>query len=193
GRMDDVTAVVKAFAEARVVSIVGMGGVGKTRLALRVGSKLLPNYPDGVWWCELAGVRDRGAVTDTVAAAVGYAPSQGVTVADGLTAFFRHKQLLLVLDNCEQVLGAVAAFVRAMRTEAPQLSVLVTSREALAIQGEQIYPLPPLELPLDTSPFEVEESEAGALFATRARDARPSFTVTAENAASIAELCARID
>jgi predicted ATPase len=154
---------------------------------------VLPTFSDGVWWCELAGVRDPDAVTDAVAAAVGYAPSQGVALADGLTAFFRHKQLLLVLDNCEHILDGVAAFVRTMSAEAPQLSVLTTSREALSIQGEQTYPLPPLELPLDTSPFEVEESEAGALFATRAREARPSFTVTIENAAAIAELCARLD
>ena len=170
-----------------------MGGVGKTRLALRVGSKLLADFPDGVWWCELAGVRDPDAITDAVAAAVGYTPSMGVSLADGLTAFFRHKQLLLVLDNCEHLLGPVAAFVRATTAEAPQLAVLATSREALAIQGEQIYPLPPLELPLDTSPFEVEESEAGALFATRAREARPSFDVTVENAAAIAEVCDRLD
>ena len=107
----------------------------------------------------------------------GYAPSQGVSLADGLAGFFRHKQLLLVLDNCEHLLGAVAGFVRAMSEEAPQLSVLATSREALGIQGERVYPLPPLELPVDTSPFEVEESEAGALFATRAREARADVQV----------------
>jgi predicted ATPase/class 3 adenylate cyclase/DNA-binding SARP family transcriptional activator len=193
GRIDDITAVVKAFAEARVVSIVGTGGVGKTRLALRVGSKLLSSYPDGVWWCELAGVRDPDLVAEAVAATVGFTPSQGVALADGLTGFFRHKHLLLVLDNCEHLLEAVAAFVRATSAEAPQLAVLATSREALTVAGEQIYPLPPLELPLDTSPFEVEESEAGALFATRARESGPSFEVTADNAAAIADLCARLD
>ena len=105
GRADDVTAVVKALGEARVVSIVGVGGAGKTRLALRVGSELLSAYEDGVWWCELAGVRDPDAVPEAVAAALGYAPSQGVSLADGLARFFRHKQLLLVLDNCEHLLG----------------------------------------------------------------------------------------
>jgi predicted ATPase/class 3 adenylate cyclase/DNA-binding winged helix-turn-helix (wHTH) protein len=193
GRIDDVTAVVKAFADARIVSVVGTGGVGKTRLALRLGSKLLPEFADGVWWCELASVRDPDAVPEAVAAALGYTPSPGVSVAKGLTAFFRHKQLLLVLDNCEHLLRAVAIFVRTMIAEAPKLAVLATSREALAVQGEQIYPLPPLALPLDSSPFEVEESEAGALFATRARETRPSFIVTAENAAAIAELCGRLD
>ncbi|HEX4531277.1 MAG TPA: BTAD domain-containing putative transcriptional regulator, partial [Acidimicrobiia bacterium] len=193
GRVDDVTAVVKALAEARAVSIVGTGGVGKTRLALRVGLQLLPAFADGVWWCELAGVRDPDAVPEAVAAALGYAPSQGVSLADGLAGFFRHKQLLLVLDNCEHLLGAAAGFARAMGEAAPQLSVLATSREALGLDGERTYPLPALELPADASPFEVEASEAGALFTARARDARGSFAVTDENAAAIAELCAHLD
>ena len=190
GRADDVTAVVKTFAEARVVSIVGVGGAGKTRLALRVGSELRSEYDDGVWWCELAGVRDADAVPEAIAAALGYAPSQGASMMDGLRGFFRHKELLLVLDNCEHLLRAVGAFVRTLCEAAPQLSVLATSREALGITGERTYPLPALELPVDTSPFSVESSEAGQLFVARARDVRGSFEVTEENSAAIAELCA---
>ena len=167
GREADVAAVIEALSETRVVSIVGVGGVGKTRLALRVGSELLPEYADGVWLCELAGVHDAGAVPEAVAAALGYAPSQGTPLADGLAAFFRNKRLLLVLDNCEHVLGAVAGFVTAIGREAPRLRVLVTSREALAIQGERTYPLGSLKLPADAAPVSVETSEAGALFATR--------------------------
>ena len=193
GRVDDVIAVTKALAEARVVSIVGVGGAGKTQLAMRVGADLAPSFADGVWWCELAALRDPEAVADVVAVAFGYAPPQGVSLADGLAAFFRHKQLLLVLDNCEHLLGGVATFVTAMSQEAPRLSVLTTSREALSIHGERTYPLPPLELPADLSPFSVEESAAGALFAARAREARGSFAVTEKNAAAIADLCADLD
>jgi predicted ATPase/class 3 adenylate cyclase/DNA-binding SARP family transcriptional activator len=193
GRADDVTGVVKALAETRVVSIVGVGGVGKTRLALRVGGDLRADYTDGVWWCELSGVRDPGAIADAVAAALGYAPPQGASTFAGLAQFFRHKQLLLVLDNCEHLLSAAGAFVRAMGESAPQLSVLATSREALGIHGERTYPLPALELPADASPFSVESSESGALFAIRASDARGSFLVTDENAAAIAEVCAHLD
>ena len=152
------------------MSIVGFGGVGKTRLALQVGAELRSAYADGVWWCELAGVRDPDAVPEAVAVALEYAPSLGVSTAEGLAGFFRHKHLLLVLDNCEHLLAAVGGFVRAMGEEAPQLSVLATSREALGIRGERAYLLPALELPVDASPFSVEMSEAGALFTTRARE-----------------------
>jgi predicted ATPase/class 3 adenylate cyclase len=193
GRTDDVIAVSKALAEARVVSIVGVGGAGKTRLALRVGSSVLTTYPDGVWWCELAGVRDPDAVLEAVAAALGYAPSLGASMAEGLAAFFRHKELLLVLDNCEHLLSPVGALVRTLCEAAPRLSVLATSREALAIAGERTYPLPALQLPLDSSPFSVESSEAGQLFVARARDVRGSFVVTEENSAAIAELCVHLD
>ncbi len=122
-----------------------------------------------------------------------YSPSPGVALLDGLGGFFRHKQLLLVLDNCEHLVDAVASFVRTMTENAPGLSVLMTSREAVAIRGERTYALPPLELPVDASPFEVEASEAGALFVARAREARSTFVVTADNAGAIADLCARLD
>jgi predicted ATPase/class 3 adenylate cyclase len=193
GRADDVNAVAKALGESRVVSIVGVGGVGKTRLALRVGSELRSEYDDGVWWCELAGVRNADAVPQAVAAALGYTPSQGVSTTEGLSAFFRHKHLLLVLDNCEHLLVPVGTFVRTIAEVASQLSVLTTSREPMGIRGERTYPLPAFELPVDPSPFSVAQSEAGALFATRARDARATFNVTEENAAAIADLCSHLD
>ena len=193
GRADDVTTVAKALAVTRVVSIVGPGGVGKTRLAQEVGLELVGNRADGVWWCELAALQNPDAVPEAVAAALGYAPSQGIALLDGLAGFFKHKDLVLALDNCEHLLDAVAAFVRTVTEAAPRLSVLTTSREALDIHGEQIFPLGSLVLPEDSSPFAVEASEAGALFAARAHDATGSFTVTSANAAAIADLCRRLD
>src|SRR5262249_62100212 len=106
-----------------------------------------------------------------VAGAVGCALPPGSWLADGLAGLFRYKQLLLVLGSCERLLGAAAAFARAMGEAAPQLSVLATSRAALGIDGERAYLLPALELPSDASPFEVEGSEAGGLFTRRARRA----------------------
>jgi hypothetical protein len=138
GRDSELQAVAKQLGAGRVVSIVGVGGMGKTGLALHVASDLLPNYGDGVWVCELASVTEPGSIPDAVASALGYAPAQGVPVADGLLRFLERKNLLLVLDNCEHLIDAAAAFVTATTAAAAGVSVLVTSREGLGVRGEQI-------------------------------------------------------
>jgi predicted ATPase len=193
GRADDVAAVIEALGQARLVSVIGVGGVGKTRLALRVGSELLPQFADGVWFCELAPVRDSDEIAEAVAAATGVSPSQGVSVAEGLRRFFEHKQLLLILDNCEHLTGGVARFIGETCVAAEKLSVLVTSREALAVRGERVCPLPSLGLPIGDEADAIDASDAGALFVARARDARGDFAVTSENAAAVRELLARLD
>ena len=193
GRDEEIRGLADRLDSSRVVSIVGVGGVGKTRLALQVASELLPRYPDGVWLCELAPVLDGGAVPDAVAAAVGYAPPQGVPLAEGLQRFLERKVLLLVLDNCEHLLGAVSRWVTATTAAAANVSVLATSREALGVRGEQLWPLASLALPDAMSVVSVLGSESGALFAARAAAVRGSFAIDEANAAAVGELCIRLD
>jgi predicted ATPase len=193
GRDEELRSTADRVRASRVVSIVGVGGVGKTRLALQVASEVLPHYPDGVWLCELAQVLDPADLPDAVAAATGYVPPQGVSVAEGLPQFLERKDLLLVLDNCEHLVGAVAAFVTATTTGAARLSVLVTSREALGIRGEHITPLASLEVPGAGDAASVLASDAGALFVARAGEARGELVLDDENARAVHDLCVRLD
>ena len=121
GREDELDAVAELVRGSRVVSIVGVGGVGKTRLGLQVGSELLPEHADGVWLCELASVVESADLPGAVAAALGYTPPQGVSIADGLSRYLERKELLLLLDNCEHLVSAVASFVTSTTARAPRV------------------------------------------------------------------------
>ena len=123
-----------------------MGGVGKTRLALQVAAEVLPEYRDGAWLVELAPVRDPDGVVGAVAAAFRLTNRSGQSLEDSLLEMLANKQLLLVLDNCEHLVGAVARLVTRVEREGPGVVVLATSREGLAVDGEQILALPPLEV-----------------------------------------------
>jgi predicted ATPase/class 3 adenylate cyclase len=193
GRDEALRATADRVRTSRVVTVVGVGGVGKTRLALQVASELLPHYPDGVWLCELAQVQDPDDLPDAVAAAVGYTPPQGVSVAEGLARFLERKNLLLVLDNCEHLVGAVAAWVAAAATAAPNVSVLTTSREPLGVRGEHISPLASLEVSDAGDITSVVTSEAGALFVARAEEARGELVLDDANAHAVQSLCTRLD
>ena len=193
GRSAQLRDLVELLRGSRVVSIVGVGGVGKTRLGLQVGSDLLPDYPDGVWLCELAAVLDPADLPDAVAAAAGYIPPQGVPVAEGLLRFLERRHLLLILDNCEHLVSAVAEFVAATTARAPHLSVLATSREALGIRGEHSFPLPSLGMAERADPESVLASESGGLFVARASEARGTLTLDEQTAGAVRGLCARLD
>ncbi|HEV2239225.1 MAG TPA: NB-ARC domain-containing protein [Ktedonobacterales bacterium] len=181
--------------DARLVTLTGPGGVGKTRLSLRVAADLLDDFADGVWYTRLSRLADPALVLPTLAATLGLQEGGSRPIADTLRAYLRERELLLVLDNFEQVVAA-APEVAALLEAAPRVKLLVTSRVALRLRDEQEYPLAPLALP-DVqhlpSPDRLTQYAAVALFIERAGKARPAFAVTAANAPAIAEICTRLD
>jgi predicted ATPase/class 3 adenylate cyclase len=189
--LDQTTA---ALSEARLVTLTGAGGVGKTRLALQVAGQVSPRFGDGAWLCELAPVRDPAAVDDAVAAVLGVTASAGLSTSEALVEFLRAKQLLLVLDNCEHLLEGAAALAGVLQRWCERLVILATSREGLGIEGERLVPVPPLAVPgTDADLTAISQAEAVRLFAERAAAVKPEFAVTAENAAPVAAAVRRLD
>ena len=167
----------------RVVTLTGAGGVGKTRLAIQVAAAIAPEFGDGVWYVDLAPITDPELVPVTVARALGLPDQPGRSTMDTLLRFVRDRQMLVVLDNCEHLLDASAELVVAVLSGAAELTVLATSREAIGVAGEVSWRVPSLSL----------DGEALELFTDRARHARPDFTLTDDNAATVGEICARLD
>jgi predicted ATPase/class 3 adenylate cyclase len=193
GREGIVREVANALEESRVITITGVGGVGKTRVAVQVAAEALPAFPDGVWLVELGGVGDPGLVEEAVASAVGVQARPDQPLAVTLLDFLRVRQLLLVIDNCEHLVAAVAGLVERVIAACPRVRVLATSREGLAVGGERVLPLAPMTIPAEETFDAAAQSEAVQLLADRAADVRPGFAVTAENAAVVGRLCRRLD
>jgi predicted ATPase/class 3 adenylate cyclase len=194
GRDGDLARVRDALDLSRVVTLTGVGGVGKTRLAMQVAADVLPRFPDGAWLCELAAVREPDRVVDTVAGVFRVSPRPGVGLAESLVAFFRDQTILLVLDNCEHLLRPVAALVAMLEAGCPDLRVLATSREGLNVRGEQILVVPSLEIPDGTADVAtLRECDGVRLFVDRARAQVETFTIDADNAEGVAQVCRRLD
>src|ERR1044072_1506040 len=197
GREGEVAAVCSLLRKSDVafVTLTGPGGTGKTRLSLRVGAELLEEYPDGVWFVELAALSDPKLVISQTARTFGLVEQGGRPIIDSLKDYLREKRLLLILDNFEQIAEA-APQVGQLAQGAPDLKVLVTSRVPLRIRGEKEYPVPPLSLP-DARHLPALEKltqyEAVRLFIQRANDVKPDFKVTNDNAPAVAEICVRLD
>jgi predicted ATPase/class 3 adenylate cyclase len=180
---------------ARLVTLTGPGGTGKTRLALQTAADLLDEFADGVFFIDLAPISDPELVASAIAQPLGVRESGGQPLRESLKASLREKQVLLVLDNFEQVLAA-APLVAELLAAAPRLKALVTSRALLRLRGEKEFSVPPLSLPEPRQfvPLEtLSQYGAVALFIQRAQDARPDFAVTNETAPAVAEICSRLD
>jgi predicted ATPase/DNA-binding CsgD family transcriptional regulator len=190
GRRRELADLRRKLGMSRLVSLVGPGGVGKTRLAIRAASDLGRGFKDGAWLVELAEVEDPALVGNAVMAALDLRDQAATDPKDLIHAFLHDRELLLVLDNCEHLLQAVANLAANAITHAPGVRIIATSREPLAIAAEYVVPVPPMGLPAAGSP---EQSDAVALFVERAAAASGTFALTSANQAAVADLCRRLD
>lgn len=181
--------------QARLVTLTGPGGTGKTRLSLEVGAELLEDHPQGVYFVDLAPITDPALVATTIAHAMGIREGGGRPPLENLKDFLADRRMLLLLDNFEQIVEA-APLVAELLAAAPELNLLVTSRIALQIRGEREYPVSPLSLPEDEHPDSSEnllESEAIQLFVQQAQAVKPDFQLTSQNAKALVDICRRLD
>ena len=193
GREPEIAQIRALLSERRVVSIVGAGGIGKTRLAQAVARDLHRDYADGVWWVELAALADGELVIEEVARVLGVPLRVERPAVDSIANALRSQSLLLLLDNCEHLLGAVATLVDAVSRAASGVRVLITSQEPLKISEEVVYRLNTLAIPSSPGLGEAQKSGAVQLFVGRAQAADPRFALTADNADAVADICKRLD
>jgi non-specific serine/threonine protein kinase len=196
GRRREIAEVKRGLAEYRLVTLTGIGGVGKTRLALRAAAGLRRAFRDGVWLVQLDQLRDEALVAEAVAGVLGLQPRAGLSPEAALAGYVAKRQLLLVLDNCEHLVDAIAKLTDRLLRAAAELRVLATSRESLNILGETVLPVPPLPTPDPGQPLtlgQLGRFPAVALFAERAAQVVPGFALTEANMAAVAGICHRVE
>jgi predicted ATPase/class 3 adenylate cyclase len=194
GREKELADVKRRLKETQLLTLLGPGGTGKTRLMLQAAEEVIEDYPDGVWLVELAPLTDPDLIPERVAAALNVQEQPGRALLDTLTDYLRRKELLLLLDNVEHVVHAAAGFTEQLLAHCPRLTVLVTGREALFIDGETTVQIPSLSLPMArTSLTEVAASEGVQLFLERARAVRADFALTEHNCPIVSEVVRRLD
>jgi predicted ATPase/class 3 adenylate cyclase len=194
GRDDEVRAIGEEFDRWRLVTLTGVGGVGKTRLAVQAAAELLPRFTDGAWLCELATIGAPELIEQLVGNSLGLTQRVNMTLAESIVDFTRHRRLLIVLDNCEHLLDAAGDLADAILRASADVRILATSREALDVDGERVVRVRSLGVPPPEADRQsLEESAAVRLFAERAEAATSGFTLTEGNAGSVAEICRRLD
>jgi predicted ATPase/DNA-binding winged helix-turn-helix (wHTH) protein len=194
GRERELVEIKRLLPDKRLLTLVGVGGIGKTRLALQAAAEVMDAYRDGVWLVELGSIRDPLLVPTSVAQVLGVQERAGTPLADTLCAYLKSRQLLLILDNCEHLLEACAMLADSILRAGSQPTIMATSREPLHATGEQTYPLQPLSLPDPSAgPEAMARSEAVQLLVERIKRQLPDFELTAARAPAIAELCIHLD
>jgi predicted ATPase/class 3 adenylate cyclase len=196
GREREQEQVKAALRKTRLLTLTGIGGIGKTRLSLQVAADIVNEYPDGVWFVELAPITDGNLVPQAVATVLGVKEETGRPLTEALVACLRERQQLLVLDNCEHLVSACAELAHQLLQAGPRFSILASSREPLNIAGETIYTVPPLSVPgLDGSMAtdSIMRFEAVHLFVERARAMKASFRHSDQCMPAIVEICRQLD
>ncbi len=183
GREGDMAEVMRELSDTRLVTLTGVGGVGKTRLAIQVAAEVLPRFRDGAWLCELGPLSDEERLADVLAGALGVRPRPGMSTTDGLLEWLRAKQLLMVLDNCEHVISAASTMVERLMLACGDLHVLATSREGLGVRGEHQITVRSLDLTV-ASP---------QLFLDRAHHAGGAVGRDEHTAEVVGQICRRLD
>lgn len=194
GRETELGEIKALLDESPLVTVLGMGGLGKTRLTLQAATELLPRFTDGAWFVDLSVVTDPALVVSAMARTFEIFDEPGRPLVDTVCAWLKSRRLLVVLDNCEHVVAAAADLVDAMLDSAPLVQVLASSRELLDVPGEQVYPIKPLPLPMrDASSETVLQSAAVRMFADRARAQQPSFNAADQDPVLLADLVTRLE
>ncbi len=196
GRERDLAELALLLGEVRALTLCGPGGIGKTRLALRLAAELVPGFPDGAWLVELGDSTDPALVPLRVAAVLGIRAEPGRPLTDTLADALRPRRMILILDTCEHLVDACAALVHGLLAGCPKLWLIATSREPLRVRGETAWRVPPLALPAhygELSQQDMARHDAIRLFAERAAAVRPGFTLDAGNTAAVVRLCRTLD
>jgi predicted ATPase/class 3 adenylate cyclase len=196
GRERDLAEIAQLFAKHRLLTLQGFGGIGKTRLSLQVAADHMDEFPDGVWFVELAALNDARLVSQAAASVLGVKEEAGRPVIEALVKFVADRRLLVILDNCEHLVQACAEVASRLLHAGPHVKILASSREPLHVGGEAIFALPPLAVPDPYSSFKKQTLEgyaAARLFIERAVAALPAFQVSDDNAMAVAGICRRLD
>jgi non-specific serine/threonine protein kinase len=195
GREKERDEIIHLMAKSRLVTLTGVGGIGKSRLSIQTASALLNDFPDGIWLVELAPLADPALVSQIIVNTLGLLEQANRSPQTILTDFLQSKHALLILDNCEHLIQACAQLVEMLLRACPDLKILATSREALNIAGESLYLVPTLTIPdsVNATLDSLSESEAVQLFLERAQSTLTGFALTEENAPAIAQVCRQLD